>query len=301
MPARRPTPPAAPDLHDRLLIDLRRRTAELLGACERCSQEACEQDVHAVRLAARHLQAVVQLLGAMHPDAERLHQFRQLLRCILKDTGELRDLQLHLALLATHPPSTTWQRILRTHLAAREANAQRRMQRTLGRIDRAALLGTAARAWPPPPAGRVRTAARIVLRDRSGKLLRRIRALQKKEPGALHRARIALKRYRAVRLLLAEAHDQREARTLRNLKRLLDRLGDWHDRSVRVEQMAQVMNKGAFSAEERKRAQRSISIEQELLRTVEERLMLDLARSVGVRASADGRGGAPRARKVRGA
>jgi len=298
MPALRP---AAPDLHDRLLIDLRRRTAELLGACDRCSKEASEPEVHALRLATRHLQAVVQLLGAMHPDAERLHPFRQTLRRILKCTGELRDLQLHLAFLAAHPPVTAWQRMLRRHLAAREANAQRRVQRTLGRIDRSALLATAAYAWPPPPPGRVRIAARAALRERSAKLLRRIRALRTTEPHTLHRARIALKRYRSLRVLLADDQDQREARSLRSLKRLLDRLGEWHDRSVRVEQMAQVMNKGAFSAEEGQRAQRSISIEQKLLRTLEERLMLDLARSVGVRASADRRGGAPRARKVRGA
>lgn len=301
MPAQRPATPTAPDLHDRLLIDLRRRTAELLGACERCSEEACEPDVHAVRLAARHLQAVVQLLGAMHPDAERLHQFRQTLRRILKCTGELRDLQLHLALLATHPPATTWQRILRTHLAAREANAQRRVQRTLGRIDRAALLGTAARAWPPPLAGRLRSGARIVMRDRSGKLLRHIRALQKQEPGALHRARIALKRYRAIRLLLAEAHDQREARTLRNLKRLLDRLGEWHDRSVRNEHMELVAKKEALSGQVRMRMERAISTEHQHLRSVEERLMLDLVRSMNTYVFASRRGETPRARKMRGA
>ena len=297
MPARRP---AATDLHDRLLIDLRRRTAELLGACDRCAVEAREPDVHAVRLAARHLQAVVHLLGAMHPDVE-LHPFRKSLRRILKSTGELRDLQLHLAFLTAHPPATRWQRNLYTHLAAEQENAQRLVQRSLGRIDRAALLATAACAWPPPPPGRVRTAARAALRERSAKLLRRVRALRTNERSTLHRARIALKRYRSLRVLLADDQDQREARSLRSLKRLLDRLGEWHDRSVRVEQMAQVMNKGAFSAEEGQRAQRSISIEQKLLRTLEERLMLDLARSVGVRASADRRGGAPRARKVRGA
>lgn len=301
MPTQRPATPTAPDLHDRLLIDLRRRTAELLGACDRCSEEACEPDVHAVRLAARHLQAVVQLLGAMHPDAEHLHQFRQVLRRILKSTGELRDLQLHLALLATHPPATAWQRILRTHLAAREASAQRRVQRTLGRIDRAALLGTAARAWSPPPAGRVRSAARIVLRDRSSKLLRHIRALQKQEPGALHRARIALKRYRAVRLLLAEANDQREARTLRNLKRLLDRLGEWHDRSVRNEHMELVAKKGALSGQERQRMERAIRTEDQLLRSVQERSMLDLVRSMNTYVFASRRGETPRALKMRGA
>lgn len=281
MPGRRTAAGTISDLHDDLLVELRRRTAELLGALERCTVEPKEPRVHALRLAARHLQAVVELLHAIHPDARELKRFGAVLRRILKSSSDLRDLQLHLLELRARGGSRTWQGQLRAWLEAKTERMERRTRRTFGRIDRMMLLDTAARSLPPPTPAQVRRAVRAVLKKRAAGLRRRLRTLAEQGPDAMHQVRLGLKRYRLICMLAACHGEHAGSRMTGDMKRLLDRLGHHHDAQVRLDQRVEMAGEIDLSAAARRAMERSMRRDRRRLSAVGGSLLRPLARLVG--------------------
>lgn len=205
--------------------------AELDRTVRKCSRSLTEKHVHAARLAARHGLPVLEILHAAAPDEECWASAYKALRALLRALGPLRDAQLRFARLQ--------------RMAAREGPVRPLLLRASVEVEtRSRAAARALRAYPGAPGANVREWFRSndpgrrkdvvrAVHERHGhrraRLLQRWRAMDPRRPSTLHRARIALKRYRYLLLALEEVLPVECERELEHLARAQKIIGRVHD------------------------------------------------------------------------
>jgi CHAD domain-containing protein len=200
--------------------------------------------VHALRVATRRLQALLDLLRPIGADAQD-REFERSLRRIFKDCGHLRDLQVMRRNVAAatdrYPETAAFLVYLDQRLAKARGRLQhrlkaahpRRLRRHLDALA-VALAGTLAQ-----PSVRARAGARLAQRLQHTR--RGMRAARRRigatDARALHRTRIALKACRYEAELLGSLGIGARATEVRQLQRRQDALGAITDRDRLLEQL----------------------------------------------------------------
>lgn len=192
-----------------------------------CERSLSEKHVHELRLAARHCLPVVEILRAMHVDNPKWEKAYRKLRDLLDALGVLRDAQvreLHLRAMTRRPP-----RKLIAWLKIEQHMARPRVRKALPmKLSPGDLKGSAAERLVAD-GKRFATALRNTLARRRQRVERRWKAINIKDPRSLHRARVALKRYRYLLLAIEPCFSTSQKKRLARLKRIQGSIGDWHD------------------------------------------------------------------------
>lgn len=216
-------------LAEAILHQYGHRSLDLREALERCTHDLSEPAVHELRLAARHLEPVLDVLRRLDPTGRDQRRTRKTVRRILEATSDLRDLQLQGMRLAHMPGRAALRRALLNMIALEERKERRKVRK---RTDHFALrkgIRTHLRSSPPFTERAAQKALGAVVGRRMDRLHRRIVELDAAEPRSLHRVRVALKRLRYVVDAFHDYLPPALARERTKLKRLQERLGHWHD------------------------------------------------------------------------
>ena len=188
--------------------------------------------MHALRLAARHLGAVLDVCDEIAPDDPVLVQARAGLDELLELTGPVRDVQLRrLAIERAVEDAGLRTALLRT-CAREQVGKQKSAALQLARLDLAFVQRLADMAWDDTAPHVARNALRRAIRARRRKLRKRIATASPDDADGVHKVRIALKRYGyLLRAFAPYAGASVRARST-PVKRLQRRLGSWHDARV---------------------------------------------------------------------
>lgn len=205
---------------------------DLLDAHDQCSQTLTEPNVHAVRLAARHLQPVLLVWRTRSPEDRSVARAVKQVRQVLATTTNLRELQVFRLAVASLQAPPSLKRVLDRASAGQERALVARTAARLRKLDRKSLIRIAAQGWSHSPASADRRALQRALAGRRSRLMERIAELRATDPKTVHRVRIALKRYRYLVDLFAAYLPATVSAQLHRLERLQRRLGQWHDEWV---------------------------------------------------------------------
>lgn len=192
-----------------------------------------EPAVHALRLELRALEPLLEVARAASPLSAGPRKARKALRALLDATGPLRDSQLRE--LALRHGGAAMAAGLRQRAARERKRHERACRRALRAIKAGSWRGLLASPLHPLDQRAVRKALRLALQRRRARLRQRIEALRPGDAVALHRARVALKRYRSLITAFESQAGPGAVALLPALKRLQRRLGDWHDARLRAE------------------------------------------------------------------
>ena len=224
-----------PSLSAEVSRELRKRVLDLLQARDRCMHAMTEPDLHALRLAARHLQAALEVCKPIAPRKAALPEACEQVRNLLHLSGPLRDVQLRTIALGRIPGNAAMRRELKRNCLLELRKKERHGARRLARTDLACLIHIATYNWSATTPKEVRIALRQAIGHRGRKLRERIAALEPDDPSGLHRARIALKRYRYLLRVFAPSVAERTQARSEPTGRLQHRLGKWHDTRILYE------------------------------------------------------------------
>ena len=195
MSPRKPTRVARHSLRREIARELRRRARDLIESRDRCALGLTEPDLHALRLAARHLGAVLDVCDELAPDDPGLVQARAGLDELLELTGPVRDVQLRrLAIERAVEDAGLRTALLRT-CAREQVGKQKSAALQLARLDLAFVQRLADMAWDDTAPHVARNALRRAMSARRRKLRKRIAAVSPDDADGVHKVRIALKRY----------------------------------------------------------------------------------------------------------
>lgn len=213
-------------------------TAWLRGV-RTCRKTPSRGAVHELRIDARRLQALIEVLGhaTEAPDKPR----RRLARIAgkpLPALAPLRDDQVQRRRVARAPGSPGMETLL-NHVRRREARHEKRARRKVGRIDLASAermarrvrKGVVRRQGAPTP--QERTLLLLTAVDTAATGVRsRLARLDADTPRTLHKLRIALKHFRYILEIAEEVSPQVHVVSQRTLRSLQRRLGLVHDADV---------------------------------------------------------------------
>jgi CHAD domain-containing protein len=169
-------------------------------ALRRCRKRLSEKSVHRLRIETRRLLAQLELLRSLIP-VRRYRKARRGLRRQLRASTLLRDAQVQLLQVEELLPKRPELGPVFRHLEKNERCLRRFARRKLkgaGKLHRrlkAIEEGAAPELCAPDPSRRLREAVRLALRRASGRLAE-FRAGPPRGSEAIHRLRVALKRFR---------------------------------------------------------------------------------------------------------
>jgi CHAD domain-containing protein len=191
-----------------------------------------EPRLHALRLAARHVGAVLDVCDNIAPDDAALLRARAELDELLDLSGPVRDAQLrNLAIENAVEDADLRAALLRT-CAREQVSREKSAARRLARLDLVWVLRIEDRKWQDTSPRLARAALRAAIRRRRRKLLKRVAALRPDDADSVHKARIALKRYRYLLHVFAPYAGDSAGTWTATIGRLHHRLGRWHDARV---------------------------------------------------------------------
>lgn len=220
--------PAHPASPGRDLPHITKRLAKVLRQAHRaCLAVPEEQEVHALRVAARRLLPVLDVWRAGH--RRRARKLRRRARDLLALTGPLREVHVRREAVRDDPHLRPHDRDALIHRIGKEQRHQRRAVRQ--RLEQKGTstfrhLGKLRRPWAGKQAHQALDRTRAHLRKRLRKAWSALRA---DDPATFHRARVALKQYRYFLLAFATHLPARAMRPAASLERMQATLGRLHD------------------------------------------------------------------------
>lgn len=228
-------------LVEAVLLLVRHRSMEVSATHRKCQRELSEPHVHALRQAARRLAAPLEICQAWLPGAKRIGRARRKVARILRWTSTLRDLHVRIQALEEVKDDALRGTLLQ-HTEQELRKRERKVGRQLARLDLGSLMRLDPGSWPPLTAEEAQRGFQQVLDHRRGRLQHRIERLRITRPATLHRARVALKRYR---YLLNDLGTQLPGQSRPGqplLVRYQPRLGAWHDAHLLTEWLWETSN-----------------------------------------------------------
>ena len=217
-------------LRELLVQSLEQRWERHRKTRRRCRRDCSEESVHDLRVANRRLVAVLTLLGKLHSFAA-LAKAHRALKGEMHASGALRDTQVQLRLLKEITGAGS--KKIRRQLRADERRQSRCLVRKLKRTKltkRMAALRQSIREMRETEDAEKR--AEVRLRRELAENFRRLVRLQRlaqSDPRCLHRARIALKKFRYVVEVLHSFLPAASAHGLVRLHRCQTIMGEIHD------------------------------------------------------------------------
>lgn len=221
------------DLVKALCVSHRERARALREALDHCRGDNSEPAVHALRLAARHLQPLLDIQKRLARGDDKARRSRKAVRRIIDLTNRLRDVQTHVLRLAAMPGKGELKRTLMDMATNEEARERRRVGRKLERLG----VKPGKVSYDALRTKAVRGAVKATCTASRARLQRRTVRLDDQDPAGLHRVRVAVKRHRYL-LEVLDMQASRDQRALAaSLERMQHRLGDWHDARMFAERL----------------------------------------------------------------
>jgi len=212
----------------------------VIEALEYCLEDLSEPNVHALRVAARHLSPALEVLNELDRKKRTTRKAQRLLRALMDITGPLRDQQLR----------CLYFRSRRSHSALRAAllrDAERELRAEvataldrLDRLDMAPLRSLVVVPLSELNAQAVKLALNKTLKHCARRLRTRLGELEAEVPRTIHRARVALKRYRYTIKAFHKYLPVGRTAGLACLERHQKSLGRWHDERVMADWLMEV-------------------------------------------------------------
>ena len=225
-----------------------------LDSCRKTPERGA---VHALRIDARRLRALLDVLG--HTTEAPSKSLRRLARMAGKPMAALsplRDDQVQRRRIA-HATAARRVEALLDHVRRREARHEKRARRVLARLDRARAeavarrvrKGLVRRQGAPTPAER--TLLLLTAVDAAATELRsRLARLDASTPRTLHKLRIALKHFRYIVEIAEEVSPHVHIASQPTLRSLQRRLGMVHDADVLLARIDRFVGRGRRRREE---------------------------------------------------
>jgi CHAD domain-containing protein len=221
---------------------IRSHWQKTVDALEKFTQHAEGAGVHALRVGLRRLIAALELASALEAEPPRpvLRRLKRLLRAL----SPLRDLKVQAKTLEQLSPEEASSL---AHVRRELERKRKRATRTLREVTREfpaercekALLACAEELerHPGTPSA-ARMLALAALARRYDKFEQRRRAVTAAEPDALHRARVAFKRYRYAVEIAAPLLPEPAQSIVPSMKRFQDELGAIQDATVLIDTLS---------------------------------------------------------------
>jgi len=229
---------AAP-LVEAVLLLVRHRSMEVCANHRKCQRELSEPHVHALRQAARRLAAPLEICQAWLPGSKRIGRARKKVARILRWTSPLRDLHVRMKALEKVKDDALRGTLLQ-HTAQELRKRERKVGLQLTQLDLGSLMRLDPGSWPSLTAEEAQRGVQQVMDHRRERLQHRIDGLRISRPATLHRARVALKRFR---YLLDDLGTQLPGQSHHGeplLARFQQRLGAWHDAHLLAEWLGEM-------------------------------------------------------------
>lgn len=214
------------------------------------------ETVHDLRVWSRRLQ---QALRVIHPAAKppKIKKVLRVLRQVRQALGSCRNLDVNLDLIKEKRQQASAAAVQRAWGAVQdelEANRGRLLERARREIARHDLFGFIARAQALIEAADGDADPVEILENAIAKSMKAwqaafVSATQQSDEVHLHEFRIAGKRLRYRVELLAELGENKAKPLVEALKELQNALGDWHDRSLLIDYVAEFIGRANFLAD----------------------------------------------------
>lgn len=212
---------------------LRAGIRRLLRARSACLQRLSEDHVHELRRAARRAQPLLAVLKRIAPKEKGVLEAQRSVRRILEHTGPLRDAQVRLPVVMELVREGRLRPSARKRATLEVRNERRSVHDGSALADIHPLQQVLRTPVDRLTGPRVLQAMEQVRVRWAGRLQHRIDELTPKDTVSLHRARIALKRYRYLLEAFPEVWKE-AAPTGVSLSELQARLGRWNDARMLV-------------------------------------------------------------------
>jgi CHAD domain-containing protein len=246
-----------PERRADLLHEWRELFERFEQAREKCRRSWKEKNVHQLRLSARHSLPVIELLRAIRPQDALWSLTYHALRDLLKVLGPLRDAQVRRLRLEGMEPRDRAINFLIARSEREEARARpsaRTAVKLFKELPMDVLKGEQGDQLLPPDTGK---AIRAVLDHRRRRLWQRWAATRQQLPTTLHKARVALKRYRYLLEALGPCLTATQRRSLPRFKHVQDTIGRWHDDQLFIDWLKRAGRSGATVIARMSEAERS--------------------------------------------
>lgn len=214
----------------RLLREWSNSFTRLENAWARCEEALDEKPVHELRLACRRGLPVLELLRELRPRAQRVHHALLELKAVLRVLGPLRDAQVRSLRLADAPTPQRSRLLAKAQAEERalKPGVRRALENHRVALPKGMLKDEAGRTLIAGPDA-FENALRTRLEHRCRRYRERWSARDKKKPKRIHRARIALKKYRYMLHALRPVLDRKSEGLMHTLKERQASIGKWHD------------------------------------------------------------------------
>jgi CHAD domain-containing protein len=225
-----------------LLNSLDTRWKKYRSVLKRCRAEFSEEAVHDVRVAARRLLALFDLLRSVVPHA-RMQKIRRVLKNQLDDFDDLRDTQVLLADISEYIHDLPDLEVFREYLEKKEKKLLRDARKLVKSHKSGGLSGRVEkmRAMTAELPGEGLAEQLLEAADEAyARVIRLYQAVDAEQVATIHKLRIAFKRFR---YMVEIIHPLREDCPLDNFKRMhayQTMMGDIQDMEVALEQLMEL-------------------------------------------------------------
>jgi CHAD domain-containing protein len=222
-----------------LLDSVHERWRTFRAELKRCQKKSSEETVHDLRVAMRRLMSMLDLLASIHP-AGNLRQARRRLKKQLDLFGPLRDVQVQLLTVEKMLPSFPELQEFYAYLVKREVKLVRRLDAEVQHLRTSKLkkaISAVAQqvdsllATPAMQQDKLASAIRAV--DAAfNEVVQRKQAIASADSAAIHRMRVAFKKFRYMVESLAPMLHWVTSKRLRAMNAFQGRMGDIQDSEV---------------------------------------------------------------------
>jgi CHAD domain-containing protein len=237
----RAAPRAKPltDFRALMLGSLHDRWQSFRAELKRCRKKYSEEAVHDLRVATRRLISTLDLVDRMHPEAN-LRKTRRALKRQLDLFGPLRDVQVQLLTIEKMLSSFPELQEFHNFLVKRERKLMQRLSIELKRVKtgkirkRIALAARQLAMLPDTPAVQQeqRAEAMQAIEMAFNRVVERKQAIAPTDGSAIHRMRVAFKKFRYMVESLAPVRGRTTSKQLKAMNAFQGSMGDIQDAEV---------------------------------------------------------------------
>ncbi len=257
-----------------LAASLKKQGKRYRKELRRCQKSFSEETVHELRIAARRLQATLELLAPFLP-APKLGKAHALLKSHLDIFDDLRDTQVQLQTVAKLRRAFPAARAFHSFLRKREERYTRRARREIKRVKSGRVaeligdcrdqIGRRHRRYSSREANTMLLGSMDAAFANTVRLKLQIRA---RDTSTIHRTRIAFKRFRYMLETMAKEWPRVNKRLLASMHRYQTRMGDIQDTEVLLQALDRFCSRNRVEPDSGRRLRAELARRrQRLLRT----------------------------------
>lgn len=227
-----------------LLNALDARWKKYRSEWKRCRAEFSEEAVHDVRVAARRLLALFDLLRAVWPHA-RIQKIRRALKNQLDELDDLRDAQALLADISEYIHETPQLEVFREYLQKKERTCLRAARKMVTSRDGANLSGRVERMrimLAELPEEGLAEGLLEAADEAYARVIRLYHSIEAERPATIHKLRIAFKRFRYTVEIIRPLFNDFPPDGFERLRAYQTMMGEIQDMEVALQGLTELMD-----------------------------------------------------------